>query len=255
MSTPNGTKINQLISQWPAGLPYTSGTLKEMGYSKDLIHQYLRSNWLESLGRGLFGKKNDIITWKGYVSALQYQMMLPIHIGAKSALLLQNISHYARFGKELIWLYTYQKVSLPKWMRTDEDNYRIEFVMTHFLDEMNPDFLNELDEGAFKIRVSGKELAIFEVLHLVPDRQGFDEAYKLMEMLPALRPQILQTLLESCNSYKVKRLFLYMAKRLAYPWFERLRLENLDLGRGKRQIVADGRYDAEFRITVPRDYE
>ena len=39
-----------------------------------------------------------------------------------------------------------------------------------------------------------------------------------------------------------------------YPWFEKLDRSAIDLGKGKRLIVRGGRYDKEFRITVPERF-
>jgi hypothetical protein len=55
----------------------------------------------------------------------------------------------------------------------------------------------------------------------------------------------------ACNSIKVKRLFLYLAEGHGHPWFERLDLNALDLGKGNRSIVVGGRLDPKYQITVP----
>jgi hypothetical protein len=72
-----------------------------------------------------------------------------------------------------------------------------------------------------------------------------------MEGLTSLRPSLLQTLLESCASIKVKRAFLYLAREAGHAWYERLDKTRIDLGKGKRMLVRGGRLDAEFMITVP----
>jgi hypothetical protein len=61
-------------------------------------------------------------------------------------------------------------------------------------------------------------------------------------------------LLAACKSLKVKRLFLFLGSRYQYPWFEQLDRSAIDLGKGKRLIVRGGRYDREFRITVPERF-
>lgn len=93
------------------------------------------------------------------------------------------------------------------------------------------------------------------MLHLVPRKVGFDEARLIVENLVTLRPDVVQKLLVACRSVKVKRLFLYMAERCAHPWVLKLDISKVDLGRGKRMIVPNGRYDAKYRITVPADRE
>jgi hypothetical protein len=74
-----------------------------------------------------------------------------------------------------------------------------------------------------------------------------------MEGLPTLRPKLLQKLLEACTSVKAKRLFLHLADATGMPWRDALDDARIDLGKGKRQVVAGGRLDARYGITVPKD--
>jgi hypothetical protein len=73
-----------------------------------------------------------------------------------------------------------------------------------------------------------------------------------MESLLTLRPALVQNLLETCNSVKIKRLFMYMAEKAGLPWVEKLDLGKVDFGKGDRTIVEGGRLDPNYRITVPR---
>jgi hypothetical protein len=96
---------------------------------------------------------------------------------------------------------------------------------------------------------------MLEMLHLVPRKVGFDEARLVMGNLVTLRPEVVQGLLAACHSVKVKRLFLYMAENQEHAWFSQVDLSKVDLGKGKRMIVSNGRYDQKYRITVPVDRE
>ena len=62
----------------------------------------------------------------------------------------------------------------------------------------------------------------------------------------------MQTLLEQCNSVKVRRLFLFMAEKANLPIFKHLDLARIELGSGNRAIVRDGAYNARYKITVPK---
>ena len=77
--------------------------------------------------------------------------------------------------------------------------------------------------------ISSLERAAFEQFHLVGTKESFDESYKLLEGLTALRPKIIQALLRDCSSVKTKRLFLYVAEHLGYAWFRKLDLSKVDL--------------------------
>ena len=76
-----------------------------------------------------------------------------------------------------------------------------------------------------------------------------------MDGLNNLRPKSVQGLLEACTSIKVKRLFLYMAEKAGHSWFNYLKLGAINLGKGKRQIVAAGVYIPKYQITVPKELE
>ena len=73
-----------------------------------------------------------------------------------------------------------------------------------------------------------------------------------MQGLTALRPAVVQSLLEHCRSIKVKRLFLWSAESHQHTWFGRLDLAGVDMGKGKRQVFEGGVYDSKYQITVPR---
>jgi hypothetical protein len=105
-----------------------------------------------------------------------------------------------------------------------------------------------------KIKVSIPEMASMEMLYLIPQEQSFDEAAKIMDGLTTLRPKYVQNLLEVCNSFKVKRLFLFMAEKSQHQWFKELELNKISLGSGKRVIVKNGVLDKKYQITVPREY-
>ncbi len=92
---------------------------------------------------------------------------------------------------------------------------------------------------------------MMELLHLVPHDEPYEEAALLMEGLATLRPNLVQGLLESCRSIKVKRLFLHLAEECNHAWVDMLDTDGITLGQGKRMIVKGGRLDKRYNITVP----
>ncbi len=74
-----------------------------------------------------------------------------------------------------------------------------------------------------------------------------------MENLATLRAELVQKLLENCHSIKVKRLFMYMAEKIAHSWVEELNTDRLDFGSGKRVIVPNGVLDKKYQITVEHE--
>ena len=144
---------------------------------------------------------------------------------------------------------------MPSWFR--EDRFGVKFVVTRtnlFPADSREGFTDFKDRD-FSVRIAAPERAAMEMLHLTPKEVGFEEAQLIMENLVTLRPDVVQGLLAACRSVKVKRLFLYMAERQEHPWLSKLDLSKINLGKGKRMIIPNGRFDTKYQITVPVDRE
>ncbi|MEA3428823.1 MAG: type IV toxin-antitoxin system AbiEi family antitoxin [Thermodesulfobacteriota bacterium] len=253
MGTENKTKINRLITQWTLGTPGVTSYLNASGFGRDLLVKYKKSGWLESFGRGAYIRSGDTVDWLGALHSLQRQLALPVHAGGKTALELQGYAHYLPAKQKKVFLYAPQGLTLPSWFKGDRFGVMFLVIRTNMLPPDCPQGFSEFKEHGFSVRTAAPERAAMEMLHLVPRKVGFDEARLIMENLVALRPDVVQELLAACRSVKVKRLFLYMAERCAHPWVSKLDISKVDLGRGKRMIIPNGRYDAKYRITVPSD--
>ncbi|WP_322896350.1 MULTISPECIES: type IV toxin-antitoxin system AbiEi family antitoxin domain-containing protein [unclassified Yoonia] len=103
--------------------------------------------------------------------------------------------------------------------------------------------------------ISRPERAILELLDELPDNQSFQHAADLFTGLSNLSPRQLQEALESCDSVKVKRLFLWFAERSGHAWVKRLDLDAINTGSGKRVIAKGGRLDPKYQITVPENVD
>lgn len=105
------------------------------------------------------------------------------------------------------------------------------------------------------LRASAPERAMLEVLSEVDESaSSFSFAAELFEGLTAVRPAVVNTLLQACIQAKAKRLFLFLADYYAYPWASRIDRESLDLGRGKRLVTRGGKLDKRYQITVPEAF-
>ncbi|MBC7485520.1 MAG: type IV toxin-antitoxin system AbiEi family antitoxin, partial [Cytophagaceae bacterium] len=213
--------------------------------------RYRSSKWLESIGTGAMKRAGDQIDMEGALYSLQNQVGMSLHIGASSALALLGRSHYLEIGKREIILFGHEGEKLPKWFTTYSWNSILNYYSSAFL----PAGLGLVDYDVrnFQIKISGPARAILECLYLAPRDMALTECYELMEGMNNLRPSSVQELLESCNSVKVKRLFLFMAKKASHSWYKHINLTKIDLGKGKRSIVPGGIYVPEFEITVPKE--
>lgn len=247
-------KINQLMQEWKHGTIQLSTELKRKGYEKDLLRKYLQSRWLESLGYGAYKLAGDNVEWFGAISALQDQKNVSIHPGGKTALEIKGYAHYLSEKYSNIQLYGNINENLPKWFVDQDWKVMVSYIQTKLFGDDIKKYLTDTEIKNVKIKVSIPEMASMEMLHLVPKGQSFDEAMKIMEGLTTLRPNLVQELLEKCNSVKVKRLFLFMAEKSQQSWFKELESTKLNLGSGKRVVVQNGVLNKKYHITVPREY-
>lgn len=251
MSSSKGNKLKNLYqSHSKDGSVLLASHLVKNGYSHDLINQYVRSGWLKAIGGGAYIKPNDNVNWEGALYSINKFTDKNIFVGGHTALNLQGFAHYLRH-KEPVFLYLDQKTNVPSWFKNHKWDSKLEFVRTSLLDCKLG--IDTITFNGFLLNVSTPERAILEYLYLCPGKRDLVEGYYLMENLPAMRDELLQSLLESCNSIKVKRLFLFMAKRLYNLYFEKLDLSRINIGSGDRNIVVGGVYDSEFKITVPQE--
>jgi hypothetical protein len=251
MSTDAKTKINRLINQWIPGTPGATSDLHISGFGRDLLVRYKRSGWLEPFGRGAYVRFGDKVEWPGALYTLQEQLKLPVHAGGKTALEMKGYAHYLPAKQNKVFLYGPRGLSLPAWFRDYRFDVKFVITRTNLFPANSCEGVTNFQERTFSVRIAAPERAAMEMLHLVPNEVGFSEAQLIMENLVSLRPDLVAELLISCRSVKVKRLFLYMAETQDHPWFAKLDLSKVDLGKGKRMIVPHGRYDAKYQITVP----
>jgi hypothetical protein len=168
---------------------------------------------------------------------------------------MSGYGHFLPLGKLAVDLFGLPRTKLPSWFLNYSWGVDVRF-QTRRLFIGNADDalgLTDRDMGAFSIRSSTPERAILEMLDGVPSKQTFSEAKLIFENLTTLRSQLVQTLLEQCNSIKAKRLFLYLAEECHHAWFTKLKLSQIELGKGKRSIGPNGRLNAKYLIVVPRE--
>jgi hypothetical protein len=246
-----GSKINQVLKTWPHGTVALSSWLESQGVYQQLAHKYEQTGWFERVGHGAFVRSGEKVSWQGALYAIQTQAGLPIHAAAKTALEIQGITHFVAAGRKRLFLFGPAGTALPSWFKKKDWGVIIRYATPELFLGALDQGLTEKSYGDFSIRTSSLERAILELLYFVPAQQQYEESKQLFEGLRALRPNLVQSLLETCNSIKVKRLFLHLAEETNQPWFEDLKLAKIDLGKGKRVIAGGGRFDSKYSISVP----
>ena len=253
VNTSKESKINQLLRSVPSGAVLLSSWMKKNGYSLDLQRIYRNSIWLESVGNGAMIRKGDSVSYGGALFALQKQANLSIHIGGRSALNMLGKAHFLELSSKRVFLYGPTNENLPVWFRDKDWGVELMYTKSDFLPKNAG--LTEYEIRNFSIRISNPARALMECLYLAPKKQSLPECNEIMESLTTLVPSTVQLLLESCTSVKVKRLFLYLAEKSGHAWIRHLNLEKIDLGSGKRIIIAGGAYNVKYQIKVDRELE
>jgi len=242
--------INQILQKCPQGTVITTDWLNKQSISRQSVNNYKKSGWLERIGQGAYKRKGDEVSWKGALYALQKLQGLSVHVGGRTAIELQGFGHYVKKSSNQVILWKIPEVRLPSWFQEYDWEANLE-VRSATLFNREVDEFSQTKVENIELTISSAERAILEYLRDVPKDESIDEANYIMEGLSSLRPSVLQTLLEACNSVKAKRLFFYMAEHHNHAWFERLELSSIDLGSGKREIIKGGKLDKKYMIVVP----
>jgi Transcriptional regulator, AbiEi antitoxin, Type IV TA system/Transcriptional regulator, AbiEi antitoxin N-terminal domain len=257
MSLQKASKLSALARLLPEGVAAPSVWLTSQGFSRQLVRKYVQSGWLTPLARGVFVRPTHPIDPNGIILGMQRLAGTPFHLGGQSALNRQGHAHYLPLGFEAA-IHLWGRDAAPAWVSAVKIRERFVFHRERLFEERaNAVGLVSLPTRVrdWTVTASSLERAIMELLSLVDEGESsFVHAAELFEGLTVIRPKVVNELLAGCRSIKVKRLFLFLGSRYQYPWFEKLDRSAIDLGKGKRLIVRGGRYDKEFRITVPERF-
>ena len=182
MNRLRSSKINQLMKAWPRGTVAVQPWLTKQRIYRQLADVYRKTAWLERIGKGAFKISNDKIDWTGGVWALQQQLELPVHVGAKTALELQGYGHFLPLGKGAqVWLFGAPGVKLPRWFLKYDWLDTLRFVTADLFRKDQAVGLEQKNMGTYSITISTPERAILELLRLVPQQGSFEGAFHMME--------------------------------------------------------------------------
>lgn len=207
--------IKSLQTSGPRGVPLDTVTLQGYGISSALAHDYVKSGWLERLGRGVFMFAGDKLERDLTLRFLERKMP-GLHVAAKTALawhgFRQNMAH-----RETLILWGSRKGSLPPWFL---ERFPARFSTARLFDDGLPgDFgLAPLPGSPDGPKVSAPERALLEMLGEVGVHQPVEEARGIMESVRQIRSRQLATLLEHCRMTKAIRLCVAWAEELGLPW-------------------------------------
>ena len=250
MTTVKMNKLNLLMNIAPKEAVILSSYLVEKGISHNLQKSYARNGWLKRIGRGAFVLSNTTPSLEGALYSTWEQAKVSLHLGGLSALRMHGYSHFIQLDSSSIVEQVFKRPSdtKPTWFTQEILKRKFEVHSSSFLDSTTG--IELYPHRDYAIPVSAPERAILEYLYLCPKEGSLSVAYHMMDMLVALRPDLLQILLNECNSIKVKRLFLYLAETQNHAWFDVLDATTLDLGSGKRVITPGGKLNTKYQIII-----
>lgn len=267
--------LNRLMSQLAPGQLVDSTWLQEQGISRSSVHAYVKNHWLERVAPRVYrrsGASSTTLRWGFAVASAQTLRPSSFYVGGPSALDLLGRGHYLSLGgASNVYLYDPES-DAPSWLaRLPLDATLLIRTRALFSDvalcvewrryELGTgrlgsavDTPSRSDPWDSFLKVAGAERAAIEMLDEVPEKLTFEFADEIFQGLSNLRPRLVTQLLASCRSVRAKRLFLFYADRHGHAWSKHVDRAQIDLGKGKRQLVAGGRLDASYQITVPLSF-
>ena len=191
--------------------------MRRSGISNDLSTQYVRSGWIQRLGRGVFMHAGDQLQLDPTLVFLESKIE-GLHVAAKSALARlgyrQNLS-----ASETVVLWGAPKARLPDWFI---ERFSGRYNSTQLFSSSHSAGLCRLPELPNGPLVSEPELALLEMLSEVGLSQELNEARAILESMRQIRVKRLLQWIQCCKMVKAVRLCAYWSRELELPWAERV---------------------------------
>lgn len=233
----SNNQIKTLQATLPRGGPFDTERLSDLGISTALGHRYVKSGWLDKLGRGVFMFHGDSLTRDASLRFLGRKIP-GLHVAAKTALASHGFRHNVSHEEPLV-LWGDQSVTLPDWFK---ERFVARYSTSRLFDENLPKGygISTLPGQPAGPRVSEPERALLEMLSEVGVHQEVDEARLIMEGIRQLRANHLMRLLSSCRMVKAVRLCVTWSEELGLPWATKAR-------EGAEGKMGNGRWIARMK--------
>src|ERR1035437_4665969 len=108
-------RIKTIQTKLPRGTPLESRKLGSLGVSGALAHEYVKSGWLEKLGRGVFIFAGDELTLPASLKILERKIP-GLHVAAKTALAWHGFRHNVAHRESTV-LWGNKRAILPEWFK------------------------------------------------------------------------------------------------------------------------------------------
>ena len=233
-------KLQKILTNYMPGEPLLT---KGLSRSKPGIYQYLyalkKRQWLLSLGYGAFMIKGHKLSLFGALYALQRQTRAPVHIGGLWAI--------ALLAPKMLWnqkesfetftgngVFAPARFVWPKWCKTMDWDLEVAWSSVTFLPKNYGFTFYRLPQWpATRIKISNPPRALLEALYLAHSHEDLLKVYDLINAIKWLSASYCQRLLEGCQSFRVRRLFLALSDYAEGSWLEKLDVTQIALGTTK----------------------
>lgn len=241
--------IKSLQVSLPRGRPIDTGTLREYGISSSLAHEYVKSGWLERLGRGVFLFAGDRLDRDASLRYLETKIP-GLHVASKTALDWRGYRQNAAYRENLI-LWGSGNRRLPDWFLSRFPSRYSESRL--FGDDAETDAgLSPMPESPGGPTVSEPERALLEMLNEVGVHQEIEEARNIMESVRQIRFRVLADLLARCRTVKTVLLCAVWAGELGLPWARKAKETALGIT-GEHRWVMQLPGEKSLTLTLKKD--
>jgi len=83
MNGQNRSIINKLLANWPKNTVAVSSWLEGQSVYRQLAGTYVKSGWIERIGKGAFKRADENVDWSGGLYTLQEQLNMSVHPAGK----------------------------------------------------------------------------------------------------------------------------------------------------------------------------
>ena len=216
-SSPRTGRLKLLQSAHLRGKQLDTEDLAGLGIYPELAYRYVKSGWLERLGRGVFMFAGDQMQLDPCLEFLGRRTP-GLHVGGKTALAWMGLRHNVAF-RETLCLWGPRQTKLQPWFT---QRFPSRYTTRELFSAALPKgfALNPRPESPGGVVVSDPERGLLEMLSEVGVHQGIEEARNIMEIASSLRMEVLRPLLDCCRQIKAIRLCVSWSKELGLPWAE-----------------------------------
>ena len=243
--------IENLLNEYATSEIIFTRKLDKEKYSTQMINYWRTHGRLKSVTHGIVCRPDKtILSTEKCIADFDAQMGHGIRISAGSALSLYGYKTPELPENAIVVNLGEKFNNVPQWSSISELSRPIYMYRTNLFPD--PETKN-IDFDGTQIPVSSPEEAIMECILLASTKcYTYDDVYKVFEQMNDLRADVLQRLLETMSNKKVKRIFLFMSENLNKPWFEKLNIDKIALGKGIYIAGQNGRLIKKYNLIVPR---